>query len=68
VTIPPDRTHDFASRCARCGTAFVCGVDEPGGCWCARLPRLPATALEADDGCLCEACLQRALAAATPPC
>ncbi len=56
--------HDFATRCTRCGAEFVCGVDEPGGCWCTRLPRLPAGSIEADDGCLCEACLQRMLSAA----
>jgi hypothetical protein len=46
-----------ATHCSRCGAAFVCGIDEPGGCWCARLPVLPAAAVAADAGCLCEACL-----------
>jgi hypothetical protein len=46
------------STCARCGARFQCGVDEPEGCWCARLPVLPAGALDADTGCLCEACLR----------
>jgi hypothetical protein len=44
----------LSAHCARCGAAFQCGVDEPGGCWCARLP---AAAMEADTGCLCPACL-----------
>jgi ribosomal protein L34E len=57
-----DRAPEFAACCARCGAPFVCGVDEPGGCWCARLPKLPATALAADAGCLCETCLRKALA------
>jgi hypothetical protein len=53
----------FSARCAGCGAAFQCGVDEPGGCWCARLPQLPATAIEADTGCLCPRCLQARLPA-----
>ena len=48
----------LTSTCTRCGTRFQCGVDAPEGCWCARLPVLPAGALEADAGCLCEACLR----------
>jgi hypothetical protein len=48
------------SRCARCGATFRCGLDDPGGCWCAKLPPLPRAAY-ADGGCLCESCLRRAL-------
>jgi hypothetical protein len=48
------------SRCARCGATFHCGVDDPGGCWCAKLPPLPREAY-AGGGCLCESCLRRAL-------
>ncbi|MCU0952436.1 MAG: cysteine-rich CWC family protein [Burkholderiaceae bacterium] len=64
TTGPPFEQHaagDFASRCCRCGATFHCGVDEPGGCWCARLPLLPATALEAGVGCVCPACLDALL-------
>lgn len=61
------------SICARCGTAFECGMadrcsDEP--CWCARLPALPAGAyLPAGDDpassrCFCAHCLRALLAAA----
>jgi len=62
----------LAATCARCGTRFQCGVDAPAGCWCARLPLLPATATAADRGCLCEACLQelldrRTVVRAAPP-
>jgi hypothetical protein len=49
------------SRCARCGTPFHCGIDDAGGCWCARLPTLPREAYAAEVGCLCEACLKEAL-------
>jgi DNA-directed RNA polymerase subunit RPC12/RpoP len=47
------------SRCARCGTAFRCGIGDAGGCWCAGLPPLPRERLDADAGCLCPACLAR---------
>jgi len=52
------------SRCVRCGAAFHCGIDDPGGCWCARLPPLPLQAYASAAGCLCERCLREALAAA----
>jgi hypothetical protein len=48
--------------CARCGAPFRCGIDDAAGCWCARLPPLPAAALAADGDCLCERCLRAALA------
>jgi ribosomal protein L34E len=48
----------LTATCARCGTPFQCGVDAPEGCWCARLPVLPAGALVPDSGCLCETCLR----------
>jgi hypothetical protein len=51
----------LSAQCARCGATFQCGVDEPGGCWCARLPRLPAAAIESDGGCLCPNCLEALL-------
>jgi ribosomal protein L34E len=49
------------SRCARCGAPFRCGIDDVGGCWCGRLPPLPREAYAEAAGCLCEACLRRAL-------
>ncbi|MCU0938852.1 MAG: cysteine-rich CWC family protein [Burkholderiaceae bacterium] len=64
----PDAEPAFSARCARCGVPFQCGVDAPDGCWCARLPMLPAGAIDADRGCLCEACLQAVLAARSAAC
>jgi hypothetical protein len=46
-----------ASRCARCGAAFRCGIGDAGGCWCAQLPAVPRERLDAGAGCLCPACL-----------
>lgn len=44
--------------CARCGTAFGCGLSAE--CWCASLPaRLPLPDDKAED-CLCPDCLRRA--------
>ena len=44
--------------CARCGTAFECGLS--GDCWCAaELYALPMPASPAED-CLCPACLHNA--------
>ncbi len=57
---PPGDARE--SRCARCGAPFHCGIDDPGGCWCAKLPPLPREAYAADTGCLCEKCLREALA------
>ena len=43
--------------CARCGTAFDCGLGDD--CWCAAEPfRLPVTATT-DEDCLCPACLRK---------
>jgi len=49
------------ARCARCGAPFRCGIDDAGGCWCAKLPALPREAYAEAAGCLCEACLGEAL-------
>jgi len=46
--------------CSRCAAPFHCGIDDPGGCWCAKLPPLPRAAY-GDGGCLCERCLHEAL-------
>jgi hypothetical protein len=49
--------------CARCGTAFDCGLG--GDCWCTAEPyRLPLTAAGAAEDCLCPTCLRRAAEAA----
>jgi hypothetical protein len=53
--------HPSESRCVRCGAAFHCGIDDAGGCWCTRLPPLPASLLKADASCLCPACLEAAV-------
>jgi ribosomal protein L34E len=58
---PSNAPAPASSRCARCGAAFHCGIDDAGGCWCARLPSLPRQAYAAGTGCLCEACLRKAL-------
>ena len=47
--------------CARCGTAFECGLSTD--CWCAAEPyRLPMTKAWLED-CLCPTCLRKAAAA-----
>ena len=62
ATRPGGRSGDTGeSRCARCGAPFRCGIDDTGGCWCAKLPPLPREAYADAAGCLCEACLRRAL-------
>jgi hypothetical protein len=49
--------------CARCGTAFECGL--AGECWCAAEPhKLPLTDAGASEDCLCPACLRKAAARA----
>jgi hypothetical protein len=54
--VTPPRTLN----CARCGTAFECGLS--GQCWCAAEPyRLPMTMAAVED-CLCPACLRKAAA------
>ena len=58
LTDPPGGT---AARCPACGAAFGCGIDAAGGCWCATLPALAARPA-AGAGCLCPACLGRAIA------
>jgi hypothetical protein len=59
MTAPlPNSTRRLA--CARCGTAFECGLG--GECWCASEPyRLPMTKAALED-CLCPACLRKAAA------
>jgi hypothetical protein len=48
------------TTCARCGTAFGCGVADPD-CWCAELRVSEAQRAELAgvyDGCLCPTCLR----------
>jgi hypothetical protein len=48
--------------CARCGTAFECGLS--GDCWCAAEPyRLPMPGEATQQDCLCPSCLRKAAAA-----
>jgi ribosomal protein L34E len=47
------------ARCARCGAPFRCGIDDAGGCWCAKLPPLPREVYAEGAGCMCEKCLRR---------
>ncbi|MDX1593128.1 MAG: cysteine-rich CWC family protein [Gammaproteobacteria bacterium] len=58
-----------ASRCAACGAPFHCGRDDAEPCWCARdyPPLLPLPGSDTALGCLCPACLERALALRAPP-
>jgi hypothetical protein len=46
------------TRCSACGKAMVCGLHDPAGCWCARMPPLAAGAIAAGQSCLCEDCLR----------
>jgi len=49
--------------CARCGTAFECGVNA-GACWCAAEDfRLPLSLEGSAEDCLCPACLRKAAGA-----
>ena len=52
-----------SDRCARCGEAFHCGVDDEQPCWCTRV-QLNAAALatlrQRYRGCLCARCLAQA--------
>ena len=49
--------------CARCGTAFECGVGgRDGGCWCMdETVRMPIPESGSED-CLCPACFRMAAA------
>jgi hypothetical protein len=59
-------TSNAESRCSRCGAPFHCGIDDSDGCWCARLPALPAGALDDGHGCLCPDCMAAATVARPP--
>lgn len=51
-----------ARFCPQCENPFRCGMNDEGGCWCARdFPALPDMPVPEHDGCLCPSCLtQRA--------
>jgi hypothetical protein len=58
--------------CARCGTAFGCGIDGPASepCWCAAIPLAAPTRdrlAVAYAGCLCPACLASAAVTTDAP-
>jgi hypothetical protein len=67
VTIAAGDTKTRAVVCARCGAPFCCGIDDPKGCWCAKLPALPQQAYDDTKSCLCEGCLRQAVNAAADP-
>ena len=47
-----------ASRCERCGAAFMCGARQEEPCWCADYPAITPSGPGAR--CLCPACLRAA--------
>jgi cysteine-rich CWC protein len=50
-------------QCARCGTAFHCGVDDAQPCWCVAVPLGDAARAALASryvGCLCASCLAKA--------
>jgi hypothetical protein len=53
------------ARCSACGMEFACGVADPAGCWCTRLPALPSGGVVSGAGCLCEQCLRQRIATAS---
>lgn len=53
------------ARCSACGAEFACGIEDPDGCWCTRLPVLPSDGVVSSAGCLCERCLLARIAAAS---
>jgi ribosomal protein L34E len=61
VAAAGDELKPDAAACARCGAPFHCGVNDPQGCWCTKLPALPRRAFDATAGCLCATCLRQAL-------
>ncbi|HYG56091.1 MAG TPA: cysteine-rich CWC family protein [Burkholderiales bacterium] len=55
---------EIAEKCAACGTAFGCGREGGGPCWCETLPPLTP---QPGKTCLCRACLEQALKEQTAP-
>lgn len=58
---PSNAPVPAGEHCDRCGAPFHCGIDDAGGCWCAKLPPLPRRAYAAGSGCLCLSCLNESL-------
>jgi hypothetical protein len=59
MTIAPVSTPPRRLACARCGTAFDCGLG--GECWCAAEPyRMPLADADENEDCLCPNCLRKA--------
>jgi hypothetical protein len=54
-----------SARCSACGAEFACGIEDPSGCWCTRLPALPPDGVVSGAGCLCERCLLARIATAS---
>ncbi len=57
LTDPPGA---IGARCPSCDASFGCAIDAAGGCWCATLPVRAAPPVPG-AGCLCPACLARAI-------
>jgi hypothetical protein len=53
------------ARCSACGAEFACGIADPDGCWCTRLPALPSEGVVSGADCLCERCLLARIATAS---
>jgi hypothetical protein len=61
------RRQTMDSLCAKCGTAFSCGmIAGETHCWCADLPKLIPLDANA-DACFCPACLKQEIAALNSP-
>ncbi len=41
AAILTDPSPGGPDRCDACGVPFVCGLESPSGCWCARLLAIP---------------------------
>jgi hypothetical protein len=60
AAILTDPSPGGPDRCGDCDAPFVCGLEAPSGCWCARLPALRA-APRAGAVCRCPTCMQRTI-------
>src|SRR3989441_9725571 len=56
------RNQSKQKSCSNCGVSFTCGPTAgKGSCWCEELPHVSLVA-DADQDCLCPACLSAAIA------
>ena len=56
-----------SKNCSKCGADFTCGPTfGEQNCWCEALPRVSLVA-DADQDCLCPACLSEAMAGLPKP-